>query len=616
MRIHPWARVLLAAILAMLVAIGVGAVRGARAGDDRAPSSVSVAGVNVSHLTRDEVSRAVRYRARQLMAEPIVITRSDDPDFRLQVSRTSLGARAQVTRAVAEATEPRALGGRVLGGLGIVPERSVTLGFTLNRAKVQRLVSSISSQLDDPAPKPTRLVLKGSDIEIRDGTAGYGVDATWLRDRILAVPTEPIEITPGPLQPPVSRAAAEEARATALKVIAEPVDITFQGNAVTIPESVLRSALRFVSDPPRIRVALDQPTLYTQIAPAFELREQPARDASFRVTGQSVRLVSSRKGRRLDMAAIAESIVADPDTRSVRARFEVSEPALTTEEAQKLGITELVSSFSTPYPCCEPRVTNIKRAAEILNGMIIPAGGTFSLNDALGRRTADRGFVEAPQIAAGRLEDAVGGGVSQMATTLYNAAFFAGLDLVSHTPHQFYISRYPPGREATVSFGGPELIFRNDWKAAVLLNVWATDNGVTVQLFSSKLGRRVETTTGERTDIEEPETKETVDPALEPGDREVEQEMGGPGFTISYTRKVWAGSRLKRDETFTWKYSPQDAFIKVGPPQPRNPDRNGAPEDDRDTPRTTTRPDTTTAPPSTRSTPQTNTGGAAPPPPG
>ena len=72
----------------------------------------------------------------------------------------------------------------------------------------------------------------------------------------------------------------------------------------------------------------------------------------------------------------------------------------------------------------------------------------------------------APQINAGELEDAVGGGVSQMATTIFNAAFFAGLDLVSHTPHEFWITRYPPGREATVSWGGPELIVRNDWPAA------------------------------------------------------------------------------------------------------------------------------------------------------
>ena len=107
-----------------------------------------------------------------------------------------------------------------------------------------------------------------------------------------------------------------------------------------------------------------------------------------------------------------------------------------------------------------------------------------------------KGFVSAPQIFNGRFEDAVGGGISQVATTLFNAAFFSGIKLVEHRAHQFYISRYPMGREATVSWGGPELIFRNDWPAAILMNLEATDSGITVRFFSTKLGRRVTTTTG------------------------------------------------------------------------------------------------------------------------
>ena len=111
-----------------------------------------------------------------------------------------------------------------------------------------------------------------------------------------------------------------------------------------------------------------------------------------------------------------------------------------------MRIRELVSQFTTPHACCQPRVTNIQRAASILDGQIIPAGATFSLNTALGERTRARGFVSAPQIGEGGvLEDAVGGGVSQTATTVFNAAFFAGLKIVTHTPHEFWITRYPAG---------------------------------------------------------------------------------------------------------------------------------------------------------------------------
>ncbi len=566
-------RLILLSVGALLLIVGVGAALAIDDGDGDAPDRVSVAGVDVSGLSPEEVEQAVRYRARQLMAVPVVIERTDDPSTRVRSTRAALGARARVQRAVEEALEPRPFGGRVLTRLGLASTREVPLSFRLNPLKVEALVDRVSSEVDTPAV-PARLRVEGDDIRLLKGRGGFGVDPVALRRRIEQLPQGVIRVSVGPLAPPVSVATAEQARQRALRIVAAPVEVTFQDRGVAIEPGVLRSALRFEPAPPRLRVSLDPEVLHEDIASAFETREQPARDAAFRVSGSSVRLVPSRIGRSLDMTAIAAAIVASPGIPSVRARFEVSRPELTTAEARALRITELVSAFSTPYNCCEARVTNIQRAADILDGTIIAAGGTFSLNDALGPRTLDRGFVEAPQIAAGRLEDAVGGGVSQVSTTIYNAAFFAGLELVAHTPHQFYISRYPEGREATLSLGGPELIFVNDWDAAILISAQAGSNDVTIRFFSSTLGRRVETETGPRRDIVQPRVRETVNPDLKPGDREVVQEQGGAGFTVSYTRKVWDGDDLKRDEDFTWRYSPQDAFVEVGPkrkPGRRNP---------------------------------------------
>ncbi len=191
---------------------------------------------------------------------------------------------------------------------------------------------------------------------------------------------------------------------------------------------------------------------------------------------------------------------------------------------------------------------------------------------------------------------------------MFNAAFFAGLQIETHTPHQFWISRYPKGREATLSFGGPELIFVNDWEAAILVSVSAGSNAVTVRFFSSKLGRRVETETGEPTDPVEPKSIETLDASLEPGERVVEQEMGGAGFTISYTRQVYEGDSVRRDERYTWRYSPANEYVKVGPPkrEPRTTTGENAP----DVPDTTA-PEAPSAPPATTAP---DTGTAAPPP--
>ncbi len=170
--------------------------------------------------------------------------------------------------------------------------------------------------------------------------------------------------------------------------------------------------------------------------------------------------------------------------------------------------------------------------------------------------------------AGGRLEDAIGGGVSQVATTFYNAAFFAGLELIEHTPHSFYISRYPMGREATVSWGGPELIFRNDWPVGILVKVIALDTSITVRFYSSKLRRRVETETSEPYNYVAATTLRELNPSLPPGSETVVQGGGVSGFTVDYTRRVYRGKKLIKDEHYTVRYDPENTIIEYGPEPP------------------------------------------------
>ena len=277
-------------------------------------------------------------------------------------------------------------------------------------------------------------------------------------------------------------------------------------------------------------MSLDRNAIAAAVEPAFAGIVRPASSATFAVSGTRVAVVPSREGRRLDAEAIARRIERRPAASAVRVALAPIPPDRSTAEAQRMRIRELVGQFTTPHACCEPRVTNISRAAAILDGQIIPAGATFSLNTALGERTRARGFVSAPQIGEGGvLEDAVGGGVSQVATTVFNAAFFAGLKIVTHTPHGFWITRYPPGREATVSWGGPELIVENDWPAAVLVKAYDTGTSLTVLMYSAELGRSVST--------------ETIGDPVE-----------GAAFSVEYTRVVRQRGEVKRDEGWSWSY--------------------------------------------------------------
>jgi vancomycin resistance protein YoaR len=154
--------------------------------------------------------------------------------------------------------------------------------------------------------------------------------------------------------------------------------------------------------------------------------------------------------------------------------------------AESLGIVELVGEFTTNHACCENRVQNIHRIADLTRGVIIPAGETWSVNDFVGRRTTENGFVVAGVIQNGVFDESVGGGISQFATTLFNAAFFAGLEFDEYQAHSLYISRYPYGREATLSFPAPDLVLRNSTEHPVLLWPTYTDTSITVRLFSTK----------------------------------------------------------------------------------------------------------------------------------
>ena len=129
--------------------------------------------------------------------------------------------------------------------------------------------------------------------------------------------------------------------------------------------------------------------------------------------------------------------------------------------AESATFDQVVGEFTTGG-YSDASGVNITKVAQIVNGALVAPGDTFSLNNYTGPRGAAQGFVESGIILNGRADKAVGGGISQFATTLYNAAYFAGFEDISHTPHSYYISRYPAGREATVFEGQIDLVFKNN----------------------------------------------------------------------------------------------------------------------------------------------------------
>ena len=539
------------------------------------PRGAEIGGVAVGGMSEAEARAAVERAARARVAQPIRLV---GPGGELaSTSGRELRAEPLVDEAIATVQEHGSLG-RVLARVGLRDGPHVDLAYRLAPVAAAKLADRLDARFGDPW-RDAGVVVGPEGVRVLRARAGTGVDRGALRRALRTLPSR-VELEMTPVRPVVSTA---EARATAARIerlLDGPRRVRFRDADATLTPARLRSLVQTRREEGGLGVHLDPAGLAASLRVRLGRYEAAPRDATFAVWANGVRVVPSKSGRTLDVARIGRSLVSNLESTTHLARFVDAKPALTTEEAEKLGIRELVSEFTTYYSCCQPRVTNIQRAAELLDGTIVRPGESFSLNDALGKRTVEKGFVSAPQIFDGRLEDAVGGGISQVATTLYNAAFFAGVKLVAHQAHQFYISRYPMGREATVSWGGPELIFRNDWPAAILLKVTATDTAITVRFYSRTLGRRVETETGKPYAFTPPRTIRTLNASLPPGTTSAVQSAGASGFTVQYTRRVYRGAKLVKDERYTVRYDPQNAIVEVGPakrkPKPKPKPQPGA----------------------------------------
>jgi hypothetical protein len=157
---------------------------------------------------------------------------------------------------------------------------------------------------------------------------------------------------------------------------------------------------------------------------------------------------------------------------------------------------KVIGEFTTYHKCCQSRVTNIHLIADAVDGAVVAAGETWSLNDYVGQRTVEKGYVPAGAIIGGELvccdhPENIGGGTSQFATTLYNAIYFAGLEDVYHKPHSIYFSRYPLGHEATLGWTLPDVVFRNDTDHPITIDTSYTGTSVTVRLIGANGNRQV-----------------------------------------------------------------------------------------------------------------------------
>ncbi|MBX7069219.1 MAG: VanW family protein [Microthrixaceae bacterium] len=491
-----WKVVLLACLAAPLVLFGVIVALWATMGpgDDRfvVAANVTLAGDDIGGKGGAALDASLDRLTQSFADTPVEIV---TPDFTIESTAGEMGLKVDVDTTKAAALD---IGRDDPGPLApvrwvksFIEARVAPVSLRVDRAKAVAAITAAEGDRRTEPVEPTMAVTAES-IEMKPGTPGRALDVDSIIDQAPAGITEVggtirIETEQTETAPSISDDAVAAVVARATEVTSHPLMLKYESGSAEIKGEDLRPAFRLDTTGPVPTLGLDERYVAKVLADRLE---QPANPTGVRmdiVGGVATPIPGTDAQVCCDADAPADIVAALLDAKSeVTLGTRTVTAAEGVKWARTLGIKEVVGEFTTKHPCCAPRVTNIHKMSDLTRGIIIAPGETFSANEAVGRRTAEKGFVSAPVIEQGKFEEDIGGGVSQWATTTFNAAFFAGLDIPEHKAHSIYISRYPFGREATLAYPSVDLKIKNNTPYGVVIYPTYTNTSITVQLWSTR----------------------------------------------------------------------------------------------------------------------------------
>src|SRR5665647_2497106 len=446
--------------------------------------------------------------------------------------------------------------GVTVAGLELQGHSAASARETLARDLVPR-VSAV--QLQTGAHEPLTLTL-----------AQLGMEASVVCGKAYTGPV-PMKAVP----PQVSTADAEARAGVAAMYLARPVTLRYRERTLVLSSGEMAGMLSVNTgaDANTYPLTFRNERAAARLHELFSWAETPPVDARIEVHPEGgITVTPSKVGEVLDMKVLLEDLddtALGGGLRSVFVALKPALPELTSDDVETMGLAALGAQFVTYFdPRNTTRAGNIALAAKLVDGSVVEPGQTFSLNAAMGPRTTNRGFDYAPVIAAdGVLRQGVGGGICQYATTLFNAVLLAGLPVVERQAHSLYISHYPIGRDATVSWGAVDFKFKNDTGKALMIRSWVQGDHLTVAIVG-KTGREVTFRTGPFYDSRKPphgksDPRVIYDADLGPGVVRWERGIDGHSVKVERTVRDAKGTVLFGD-TFVSHYDPLDWVKRVG----------------------------------------------------
>ncbi|WP_155055992.1 VanW family protein [Streptomyces blattellae] len=545
---------------ALTVGVGGLYLAGLLAGGDIDPGT-TVRGVDIGGLTRTEATRKLEERLGEAAPRELAVTVGDRRG-------TVAPQRAGITFDIEETVDRAARTGgadpfSAIGGLfasGGAVEPVVRVDEDKARSALGKLAKTLDQKVRDGA-----VAFAGGQVRQvapRNGHA-LDVDAAVGPLRGAFVRGEAGSVTDLPTRETKPKVTAEEVRRAvrefAQPAMSAPVTLIAGGKRFTIDQAVLGAHLTMRPDSAgSLTPHLDAKGLRAAPAVAQPLAGLPAtaENATLRLDGDKVAVAEDgRPGQEVTDEALSRAVLPlltkSGTARTGEVATRVTQPQVTRANAARLGLTEKLSSFTVNFEPAPYRTTNIGRAAELINGSVVMPDETWSFNRTVGERTEANGFVEGVMILDDQFTKAPGGGVSAVATTVFNAMFFAGVKPVEYGAHSFYIERYPEGREATVAWGSLDLRFANDSGSALYIQAESTDTSVTITFLGTKKYDEIESVTGPRTNVKQPEDKVSTD-------KECVPQTPLEGFDVTVERVFLDDGKEVKREPFRTHYTPRD----------------------------------------------------------
>lgn len=456
----------------------------------------TVAGIDIGGRSTTEAEMTLREELGDQAAEKIDL-KAGKPTAKLDPEKAgvSFDIPATISHATGFTLDPTVLWKRLFGDDEIEPVISI------DDKSFEEATGKVTESLA-VEPVDAEVSYSKSTPKLEDGANGQSVDAeqvrtaiedSWLRTE----GTVPVQATE--VEPDITTAEAkdvidgfaEDAVSKDLSVKAEPAkdaEADVDGGDLTISPTIIATTLTFEPKDSKLVPVFDEEDLQKRVLAANTDVGKPAKDASFTITDGKPEVVKSETGIGIEKdeltTAVTDAIKGDTDEPTVT--LASVKPDFTTEDAKQADVSDVMSEFSTGYSSQPNRDTNLKVASKTVSGTVVQPGEQFSLNETLGQRTAANGYKPAGVISNGQMAEDYGGGVSQVSTTLFNAAFFAGFELDEHQAHSRYISRYPEGREATLDWSSIDMKFTNTSKSPVVLDMSVSGGEVHAKVFGDK----------------------------------------------------------------------------------------------------------------------------------